>query len=222
MLLIREAMQPVPEGGVFELRSREPTVRSDLPPWCRMVGHELLGELAGDNCARYLIRRGSGELARAEAAALEADKQAARAYEWRARGRASGHLEATVYCRNFSIKVGQPASFEEADSHPSAVEQLLAALAGDLLVGFGSAASRAGVELDDLELTGKLTLENVLAHLGVEQGSPAVERIAIKCYATTMDDEEAVRAAWDEAVARAPLAATLAKACQLELKLAIV
>ena len=43
VLLIRESMQRVPPGGVLELRSREPSVRDDLPPWCRMVGHEFLG-----------------------------------------------------------------------------------------------------------------------------------------------------------------------------------
>ncbi len=40
VLLIRENMLPVPVGGVLEMRSRERTVRDDLPPWCRMSGHE--------------------------------------------------------------------------------------------------------------------------------------------------------------------------------------
>ena len=47
VLLIREHMQRVPEGGVLELRSVETTVTDDLPPWCRMVGHEYLGALPG-------------------------------------------------------------------------------------------------------------------------------------------------------------------------------
>ena len=42
ILLIRQNMLKVPPGGVLEIRSREPTVESELPPWCRMVGHEYL------------------------------------------------------------------------------------------------------------------------------------------------------------------------------------
>ena len=42
ILLIRQNMLQVPSGGVLEIRSSEPTVESELPPWCRMVGHEHL------------------------------------------------------------------------------------------------------------------------------------------------------------------------------------
>ncbi|MDA0935291.1 MAG: hypothetical protein O3C51_17745, partial [Planctomycetota bacterium] len=141
VLLIREAMQQVAPGGVLEMRSREPTVRDDLPPWCTMVGHELLGAA---NCAddprtvRYFVRRGSGEAAQKEADALDADRERARAYEWRVRVRAVGDRTAKVYCRNFDYAVGQPASFEESDRNPSAVEYVLGALAADLANGFAT------------------------------------------------------------------------------------
>ena len=36
ILLIRENMLAVPVGGILEMRSREPSVADDLPPWCRM------------------------------------------------------------------------------------------------------------------------------------------------------------------------------------------
>ena len=45
VLLIRENMQKVPVGGILEMRSLETTVCDELPPWCRMVGHEYLGLL---------------------------------------------------------------------------------------------------------------------------------------------------------------------------------
>jgi TusA-related sulfurtransferase len=48
ILLIRENMLKVPENGILEMRSREPTVGDDLPPWCRMSGHEYLGKTAGE------------------------------------------------------------------------------------------------------------------------------------------------------------------------------
>ena len=64
ILLIRQNMQQVPEGGVLELRSLEATVRDDLPPWCRMVGHAFLGELGGSmpGQARFFVRRALPEL----------------------------------------------------------------------------------------------------------------------------------------------------------------
>jgi len=223
VLMIRDAMSRVPAGGVLELRSREPTVRDDLPPWCRMVGHELLGELAGaGDGARYFVRRGEGAQAAAEQEELAKDQARARECQWRARVRHAGHLRGRVYCRNFSFDVGQPASFEEADENPSAVEYLLGALGGSLVVAFATACARAGLEVDDIELTARGRLHDVLAHLGLEQGDPSFKEIQVKCFASTFDDEAAVSAAWQEAVQRSPLAATLAKAVDLELKLAIV
>lgn len=228
VLLIRENMLQVPEGGILEMRSREPTVGGDLPPWCRMVGHEFLGELAGEGpghppgTTRYFVRRGTGEPARAEAAALEADKAKARSYEWRLRVRASGHLESTAYCRNFSFVAGQPASFEEQDRHPSSVELLLGSLGTALATGFASEIARAGLAVDDVELTVRGQLGNPLAHLGLGEGDPGLVRVQVRCFATTMDDEAAVRAAWDRTVERSPVAVTLARATELELKLAIV
>jgi len=225
VLLIRENMLAVPEGGVLEMRSREPTVRDDLPPWCRMVGHDYLGALeveAGGGVVRYFVRRGAGEAARDEENALVEDKERARDYEWRARARSTGPLKSTVYCRNFSLEVGQPASFEEKDRHPSAVEYLLAALAASLTSGFATECSRAGLEVDDIEISIQGRLGNVLAHLGLQDGDPSFESIRLKCFASTLDDEEKVRDAWERTAARSPIAATLQKAVDLEMKLAIV
>jgi len=224
VLLIRENMLQVPEGGILEMRSREPTVGGDLPPWCRMVGHEYLGALAGaaTGTTRYFVRRGTGEPARAETAALEADKAKARSYEWRLRVRASGHLESTAYCRNFSFVAGQPASFEEADRHPSSVELLLGSLGTALATGFASEIARAGLVVDDVELTVRGQLGNPLAHLGLGEGDPGLVRVQVRCFATTMDDEAAVRAAWERTVERSPVAVTLGRATELSMKLAIV
>ncbi|MEZ5988378.1 MAG: OsmC family protein [Planctomycetota bacterium] len=224
VLLIREHMLEVPAGGVLEMRSVEVTVGSDLPPWCRMVGHEYLGCLPGERAGqtRYFVRRGSGEQAAREAEALREDKERARDYAWRLRARSSGHLKTTVYCRNFQWDVGQPASFEEKDRHPSAVEAALGALAGDLVSGFATAGARAGLELDDIELTVSGRLHDVMAHLGVADGDPSFAAIEVKVFASTFDDAERVRAVWDETVRRSPLAATLGKATALTTRLAIV
>ena len=53
LLILRNALEPLPRGGVLELKSREISVKEDLPAWCRMTGHTLL---AHDH-PRYWIQR---------------------------------------------------------------------------------------------------------------------------------------------------------------------
>ena len=222
VLLLRESMAAVPEGAVLEMKSREPTVRDELPPWCRMVGHEYLGELRRRRLHPLLHQTRSGPEAADEQQQLDSDKDNARTYEWRTRVRHSGHLQATVYCRNFKFNVGQPASFEERDANPSAVEYVLGALGGSLAVAFATECARRGLEVDDIELTVRGTLHNVLAHLGLEEGDPSFAEIHIRCFASTFDDEQSVEEAWATTTARSPVLATLAKSVELESKLAIV
>jgi uncharacterized OsmC-like protein/TusA-related sulfurtransferase len=219
-LLLREHISQLAVGGVLEMRSREPTVADDLPPWCRMTGHEYLGSVPEADCVRYFVQR--GQPTADEEQAFQDDKQRARDYEWRVRARSTGHLKSKVYFRNFSVDVGQPASFQEKDEHPSAVEYLLAALAGSLSTAFATECAKDGLEVDDIEIAVKGKLENVLAHLGVEQGDPSFRSIELKCFASTLDDAEKVRAAWQRTLARSPLVQTISKAVQLESKLAIV
>ena len=95
ILLIREHIIKTPLEGILEMRSREPSVASDLPPWCRMAGHEYLGQKKGERFTRYFIRRGSSEIE--DEKALEEDLEQAKKYEWRLRSRSTGHLKSTVY-----------------------------------------------------------------------------------------------------------------------------
>lgn len=221
VLLLRENMLKVPIGGVLEMRSREPTVADELPSWCRMVGHDLLGLTVGVGYQRYFIRRG-GPDPDAQAKALGEDQHRAAGFEWRVRARSTGPRQSTVYCRNFSFAVGQPASFEEKDAHPSAVELLLGSLAGALTTAFASECSRAGLAVDDIEITARGRLGNPLAALGLHEGDPAFTGIEVRCYASTFEDEPAVRAAWDRCVRTSPIAATLTRCVALETSLAIV
>ncbi|MBI5518877.1 MAG: OsmC family protein [Desulfovibrio sp.] len=227
VLLIRENMLQTPVGGVLEMRSSEPTVADDLPPWCRLAGHVYLGRLPGDGRVRYFVRRGEGQAQAAgakasEETALADDKARAKAYVWRLRTRSTGHQQATVYCRNFSWHIGQSASFEEKDAHPSAVEAVLGALGASLATAYATEAARAGLEVDDIELAVTGRLHNVLAHLGLEEGDPSFAEIEVKCYASTMDDEALAKRIFETVAARSPIAATLAKATTLTLKFAVV
>ena len=220
ILLIRENMLVVPDQGILEMRSREPTVKNDLPPWCRMAGHAYLGFLDGEGFTRYFIRRNLSSPD--EGKNLEKDKTRAKEYAWKARARSTGHLKSTVYCRNFSIEVGQPASFEESDKHPSAVEYLLSALAVDLTTGFSTECAKSGLKADDIEMTISGKLNNVLAHLGLEEGDPSFASIEMKCFVSTFADEAKVREAWERTIRRSPLVVTLRKAVDLKIKLAIL
>ena len=53
LLIIRDAMKPLPPGGLLEVRSREISVKEDLPAWCRLTGHHLV---SADH-PLYFIRR---------------------------------------------------------------------------------------------------------------------------------------------------------------------
>lgn len=220
ILLIRENMLKVPEDGILEMRSREPTVGDDLPPWCRMSGNLYLGRFPADGYTRYFVRK--GEAPHKEDEDLEKDKDAAKKYEWRLRARSTGHLKSSIYTRNFSFDVGQAASFEKKDAHPCAVEYLFGALAGSLSTGFATECARENLEVDDIELSLTGTLHNILAHMGLEDGDPSVKQIELKCFASTFNDEQKVRAAWQRTIDRSPIAATLKKAADLQFKLAFV
>jgi len=220
VLLIRENMLRVPVDGIFEMRSRERTVKSDLPPWCRMVGLEYMGFLEEEGFTRYFIRKTAQSIE--DSNQLEKDKNRAKEYEWRARARSTGSLKSTVYCRNFSIDVGQPASFETSDKHPSSVEYLLAALAGDLTTGFATECAKSSLQVDDIEMTISGKLNNILAHLGLEEGDPSFASIEMKIFVSSFDEEAKIRNAWDRIFQRSPLAATLKKAVDIKWKLSIV
>lgn len=220
ILLIRENMLNVPEDGILEMRSRESTVEDDLPPWCRMSGHLYLGKLSADGYTRYFVRK--GEASRKEDENLEKDKEASKKYEWRLRARSTGHLKSSIYTRNFSFDVGQAASFKEKDAHPCAVEYLFGALAGSLSTGFATECARENLEVDDIELSLTGTLHNILVHMGIEDGDSSVKQIELKCFASTFDDNEKVKAAWLRTIDRSPIAATLKKAVDLQFKLVFV
>lgn len=222
ILLIRENMQKVPAGGILELRSQEPTVTGELPPWCRMVGHDYLESLEVEPGRRWrhFVRR--GKQPDDDEKALQEDKDRARDYQWRVRTRHTGNQEATVYARRFSWKLGQPASFEEKDAHPCALEAALGALLSDLLNGFASRCRQQGKTVDELEGNLRASLHNVLAHVGLEDGDPSLQSIHLSAFITSPDPGEELRAVWADTLARSPLYQTFAKACTVETRLAIL
>lgn len=217
LLIIKKAMDPIAAGEVLEVRSRERTVAEDLPAWCRMVGHEFLGSQPGDNTMRYFIKRGS------EQGELEKDLQSAKGYQWSVRVRGGEDLTAKVHSRNHTFIAGQPADFSSKVNAPSAVDYLLASLATCLTVGFKAQASRRNIEIDNLELSLKGGLDNVLFHMELEdEGSPKVNQITGTFYVSSPESEEILVELWNNTLAHSPIYQTLNRAVEIDIKFSIV
>ncbi|MFJ5713956.1 sulfurtransferase TusA family protein [Neobacillus sp. NPDC093127] len=217
LLIIKKAMDPLSDGQILEVRSRERTVAEDLPAWCRMVEHGFLGSKPGDNTTRYFIRKGSAQ------AELEQDLQAAKGYQWSVRVRGEKDLSAKVHSRNHTFLAGQPADFSPKVNAPSAIDYLLASLASCLTVGFKAQASKRNLEIDNLELALKGGLDNVLFHLELEdEGSPKLEQITGTFYVSSPESEADLEELWENTLKRSPIYQTLKKAVNIEIKLSIV
>ncbi len=215
LLIIRNAMQDVPPHGVLEVQSRESSVREDLPAWCRLVGHSMLGVNDGDNrYAHFFIRKKSDD------ADLAKDFNQARDYKWRVRVRWDEGMQAKAFVRNHTIEVGQPASFDTEDPAPSAIEYLLSAVAADLAVGFQWRASKSRIEIAHLEVSLSAKAENILVFLGVEdEGHPGLAKIEGKLFVDTTADEDELQSIWSETVRRSPLVQTLLKGAPVEVEM---
>jgi TusA-related sulfurtransferase len=57
LLEAKKAIGTVPVGQTIEIRSGDPSTKNDLPKWAAKVGHEFLGNLAGDGYDRLFITR---------------------------------------------------------------------------------------------------------------------------------------------------------------------
>lgn len=217
LLIIKKTMDPLTNGEILEVRSRERSVAEDLPAWCRMVNHEYLGSEPGNNTTRYFIRKGSRQ------AELELDLEAAKGYEWSVRVQGEGNLTSKVYSRNHTFLAGQSADFSAKVNAPSAIDYLLASLASDLTVGYKAQASRRDIEIDHLELSLKGGLENVLFHMGLEEeGSPKIDHISGTFYVSSPEQEDILEELWDITLRRSPVYQTLKQATIIDIKLSIV
>ncbi len=215
LLIIRDAMQRVPSGGILEVRSREIGVKEDLPAWCRLVGHEMVATTAGEErCTRYFVRK------QATDAILKADLEKARSFAWTARVKWTGGMQAKAFVRNHAIALGQPASFDTNDPAPSAVEYLLSALGGCLAVGLAWRASQNGITLRNLEVSLKASSNNILVFMGLEAGGhPGMQRIDGTLYVDADAEDAVLESLWTETLRRSPVAQSLLRSVPLDVKL---
>lgn len=135
-----------------------------------------------------------------------------------------GDAQSTVYARNNSFTVGQPASFKDKDPHPSAVEYLLGALGADLTNGFHSHAKRQGVQIDAMEMSLSGRLADALVYVGVvgETGEPAFREISGTLFVSADAGEEVLREIWDTTLRTSPTANTLKHAATISIELRVV
>ncbi len=219
LLIIREAMQPLAPESVLEVRSREISVKEDLPAWCRMVGHEILGTEPGEHASTSYFVRKQGASAQDQTFDLEQDKESARDYVWRARIRSSQGMQSRAYVRNHAVTIGQPASFDTEDVAPSAIEFLLSALGGCLAAGLRWRASRKSIELRHLEISLQARAENILVFLDLEEeGHPGLCSIEGTVYIDTDDaNEEQLATLLGETIRRSPVAQTLLRTVDVKL-----
>lgn len=221
ILLIRQNMLQVSPGGVLEIRSSEPTVETELPPWCRMVGHEYLQSIQTESGTwRHWVRRGTGD--KAEQAELESEKQKAKEYRWSLRARRKTEHETTVYSRNFSWHSGNPIDFDRTGTLPCSLEQFFGALLADVVNCFAVRCSRQHILLDELEGTLNGTLNNSLAAAGIEEGDPSVKEIKLVVYVTSPAASVEIKEVWDLALRDSPVFQTLKKSCELDSRIVLL
>ena len=54
---LAKRIKDVEVGAVVVVLSDDPAARADVPAWCRMRGHDYLGERPADAATAYLVRR---------------------------------------------------------------------------------------------------------------------------------------------------------------------
>jgi len=128
-------------------------------------------------------------------------------HRWTVRVAAGPDDGATAYARKRSFAVGAPLSFDEEYPRTTAFEHLLAAVGADLVAGLRLVARQRRLRIDQVEAVVEGSLRNPLVHLGVvgEEGDPGLDSLAVKVYVDTLEDADAVRRVWDEALARSPM-----------------
>ncbi|HYA98247.1 MAG TPA: OsmC family protein [Methylomirabilota bacterium] len=212
LLIIRNAMAPLAAGAVLEVRSREISVKEDLPAWCRLVGHDLVGTRQGvAGSTNYFIRKKAAD------GVLRQDLQQAQKHVWRARVRGKGGMEAQVFVRNHSFAAGQPLSFDTADKAVSAAEYLLGALGSCIAVGLQWRASQRGIRVNNLEISLQAKAENVLVYLGVESaGNPGLAEVEAVIYVDCDAGQEALDELVRETMERSPVTQTLQRAVAIK------
>lgn len=130
---------------------------------------------------------------------------------WTLRVTAKEAGPAQVHARTRQFPVGDPVSFDAAYPETTALEYALGAAGAELVNGLRAMARDRRLALEAVEALVSGSLEDTLAYLGVvgAAGRPVLRRVAVKLYASSLEDEAALRAAFEQVLRRSPLLQTL-------------
>lgn len=128
-----------------------------------------------------------------------------------------------AHARRWTLESRGRASWDARAAEPSALDQLLAAIATDVLAGLAHESRRGGPEVRDAELRLQAWLENPLVVAGVvgEAGSARVHAIRGRLFVSTAAPADDVADLWRRVRERAPVLASLDPALSFELELEV-
>ena len=106
----------------------------------------------------------------------------------------------------------------------SALEYVLGAIGADLVNGLQILGRSRRVAIEQVEARVEGELNNPLTYLGVlgESGHPGLEKVRVRVYLASSEEETAIHRLWHEMLATSPLVHTFQAAIQLELTLQVV
>jgi hypothetical protein len=145
-------------------------------------------------------------------------------HTWTLRVSAMGRGQATVFTRQHQFCVGAPVHFDRSYEAVSALEYVFGAMGADVVNGLQMLARKRRVVIERLEAVVMGELNNPLTYLGVigETGHPGLEKVRIRVYVASPEEEAALQRLWQEMLATSPLVRTFQAAIQLELSLQMI
>ncbi len=217
-LIIRKRILALPLGAILEIRSTEPTVVTELPPWCRLSGHRYLGTTEREPGQWFhWIERGTEDGESTEAHLLKA-----REFTWSLRTRRDPAGTLSTFTRNHSWKSKGSISFDRRSDWPTSLEQFVGAITTDILACFERACETQRLVIDDLEATLSTRLHHPLAAMGIEDGDPSIATLKIVAYVTSAASGHSLQTAWEAGLQHSPLFNTLRTACDIETRLVVM
>jgi uncharacterized OsmC-like protein len=117
-------------------------------------------------------------------------------------------LKFKALVRNHTFVVDEPAHLTGEDTSPNSVEYVLGAYGACLATGFVMNASKAGIEIRNLEVSLESTQNNVFTFLGLEpatEGHPGFEEITAKLFVQANADEATLRQIWAQTILTSPV-----------------
>ena len=57
VMMLHQKVRDLPAGGLLKVIATDPSTTRDIPKFCVFLGHELIGQQAGDGTFLYWIRK---------------------------------------------------------------------------------------------------------------------------------------------------------------------